>query len=127
MISSKFHLIKSIQKLIKTELTKKEKNIVLIDYKEFPYGRDKLHHYIKNIMGDKRYDVENITQRGVANWLLEQEFHQMNVKPNRAAVNIKSVSLNATKAGTISLDLFQLPLSPNGKKDRGFSYVLVDY
>lgn len=49
----------------------------------------------------------------------------MNVKPNRAATNIKSVSLTATKSGTISLDLFQLPLLPNGKKDKGFAYVLV--
>ena len=96
---------------IKTELTDAEKEICLIAYKECPYGRDKLHHYIKNIMKNKGYDVENITQRGVANWLLEQEFHQMNVKPYRAATNIKSVSLTATKSGTISLDLFQLPLA----------------
>jgi len=113
------------RKGIKSELTEEEEEICLLAYKRCPYGRDKLHHFIHTEMKSAGHKVDDITQRGVADWLLKQEFHQVNTKPNRAVVNIKSVSLTATKSGTISLDLFQLPVLANGKKDKGMTYVLV--
>jgi len=111
---------------IKTTLTDEETEIVLEAYKQAPMGRDSLYWWIHENLKDKYGDkLKGITQKAVAQWLLKQEAHQVNLKPNRSDTAVQSVSFNATKSGYTQIDLFEIPKTPKGTKDKGMSYVLT--
>jgi len=111
----------------KTSLSESEKRIVMQAYKSAPLGRDKLYSYIHSNLyhGRTAANVKGITQRAIAKYLLGVEAHQINLKPNRKATSVKSISNSTTKKGYVQCDLFELPKLANGRYDHGMSYVLV--